>query len=199
MRFPRLLTPTIALGVLLLPADLSAQATAERAATVCVKVVDPRGEDISDPTVTQFRSQDDPSRNFSSRFSQGVAVKIPFGTYELKVHGVGFWPAVRTVEVYSPDVWAVVELLPGEEGGPTRYTLNGVLSNATEGQLWVRLLGMRSGMIFDGKVNSLGTFTLAGIPAATYLLIVRRGDEVLLTRVVKIAGNESLTLKLPAR
>jgi hypothetical protein len=198
MRFSQLLCLTLALGIVLLLTNLSAKDAAERVGTVHLKVVDPLGNDINDPTVTQFMSQEI-GHNLSPRFSQGVAVKIPFGTYELKVHCVGFYSAVRTVQVYSPDVWAVVELLPGQEGGPTRSTLRGVLGSSNQQQLWVRLVGMRSDMIFDGRVDSSGTFTLAGIPSATYLLIVRQRDEVLLTRAVKITQDESLSLTLPAR
>lgn len=193
MRRPQPQYVAIGLLVISLLTQLPANKVPERTATVHLKVVDPLGDDVRDPTVAQFKPQE-PGRDLSSGFSHAVAVKVPFGTYDLKVHAVGFWSALRTVHVYSPEVWVVVELLPGQEGGPTLFTLKGTVSNVHERELWVRLVGLRSGMIFDGRVDAAGTFALAGIPSASYVLFVRNGNDVLLSRTVEITKDESLSL-----
>ena len=57
--------------------------------------------------------------------------------------------------------------------------------------------GISQGLILDGRVDPSGTFKLAGIPFGTYVLVVRRHNEILLARPVKMSQNESLNLSLP--
>jgi hypothetical protein len=112
--------------LLILSPSVHAQKTLP-AATVHLKFVDIRGEELKEVTITSFRTNAEGSKNWASTFHDHSAANIPFGTYYLRAFKTGFYSTDRIVPVYLNDVWAVVQLNVGEENGPARYVLKGTI------------------------------------------------------------------------
>src|SRR5438270_2000771 len=102
----------------------SSQMAETRTATVHLKFVDFRGDDLSDGTVEVFKDVYG-SKNLASRFIGNQAKNVLFGTYHIRVYKKLFSPSERTILVNQPDVWAVIQLNVSEENGPLLYTISG--------------------------------------------------------------------------
>src|SRR5207248_1467865 len=114
------------------------------AATVHLKFVDSRGQDLGAGRVTLFQSAD--SVNFAARFQNNVAADIPFGLYRLKAYQQNFYTVEQTIRIYQREVWAVIQLTVGQEGGPLLYHLIGTISGfpSSSPPFWIRAQGLYS-------------------------------------------------------
>lgn len=166
-------------------------------ATVHIRIVDSSGQDLGEPKLTLFRSKSD-RQDFASRFRQGSATGLPFGIYKVRVHTQGFWSTEREVRVFQPDVWAVLSLDLGIEGGPLKYNLSGSIRNlpSVEEPAWLRLSGVYSAVVIDGKASATGDFSMAGTPQGLYVLIVTQDRKVLDVRIVQVPAAGPVDIKL---
>jgi len=171
-------------------------------ATVHLKFVDSRGEDLGVGTVTLF--QDGNAANFAGRFKNNVAADVPFGSYHLKAFQQNFYTAERITRVYQREVWAVIQLTIGQEGGPLLYHLAGTLTSSASspGHFWIRAQGLYSDVIVDGQADKDGKFEIAGLPAGTYILSTRDGENRILnirSIIVPPEGQKGIVIPLEIR
>lgn len=164
-------------------------------AIVHIKIVDYPGQDLGEPKVEEFRSGRD-GKDFADRFRHGSASGIPFTQYHLRVNNVGFYAAEREVRVFQPEVWVVLGLALGEEGGPYPYQLAGHIKgqDASKGALWIRLSGVYSEIMMDSKASDAGDFAFSGIIQGHYVLIISQNGSVLNVRPVDIPFDGPLLI-----
>ena len=160
------------------------------AATVHLKFVSFRGDDLGIGIVTLF--DDESSKRFAYRFGDNEARNIPYGTYHLQAHKLYFSQIDRTILVYQKDVWAVVQLNVDEENGSLHYRLQGRVTGwpSDEKHLWIRAQGLYSGMIADTQTTIDGQFEIAGLPSGTYILTTYHDTRTLDTRSILIPPKE---------
>jgi hypothetical protein len=174
----------------------SGQMPETRTATVHLKLVDFRGEDLGDGTVQVFKEEYG-SKNLASRFSTNTARNVLFGTYHLRIHKVGFFPSERTILVNQPNVWAVIQLYVSEENRPLTYTVAGkVVGSASNSPVWIRATGLYSSIIADTQMSEDGTFQL-NLPYGVYVVTTRSGTHVMDTRTVAVAPEHQTGLIVP--
>ena len=159
-----------------------------KTATVHLRVVNCLGEDLlGDAQVELFRSAAY-GQDFSKRFQQNVARNITYGVYHLRARAPGFYSADRDILVFQPEVWVVTGLSVGEEDGPTRSRLSGIVRNRQrpDQAIWIRLGGVHLGVLMDTRVSDAGTFELVGMPLGSYVLTTSQGGEISDTRPIAI-------------
>ncbi len=173
-----------------------------RKATVHIRIVDNSGQDLGDPEVSLFRSEDD-GQDFASRFRilRGSATGLPFGIYKLRARTHGYWSAERQVRVFQDDVWVVLSLELGMgklEGGLSTYTLSGRVRNLppVEQPAWLRLSGVYSTVVIDAKASDTGDFSMSGISQGLYVLVVTQDRKVLDVRTVQVPAAAPIDIKL---
>lgn len=156
-------------------------------ANIHLRIVDHSGEDLGDAKVTEFRANAN-GKDFSARFQHNNASSVPYGVYHLRAHATGFYSAERDVQVFQPDVWVVLGLTLGEEGGPSRFSIEGTVTghDVARQPVWLRLFGIESGLVVDGRADETGKFILAGIPQGRYVLISIQRQKVIGLRPIRI-------------
>jgi hypothetical protein len=169
-------------------------------ATVHIRIVDSSGQDLGEPKVALFRSESN-QQDFASRFRQGAATGLPFGVYKARVYTQGFWSSEREVRVFQSDTWVVLslELGMGElEGGLLKFSLSGSIRNLPpiKEPVWLRLSGVYSAVVIDGKASATGDFSMSGIPQGLYVLIVTQDRKVLDVRTVQVPAAAPVDIKL---
>src|ERR1700739_58115 len=87
----------------------SGQMAETRTATVHLKLVNFRGDDLGGGTVEVFQDVYG-SKNLASRFTANQAKNVLFGTYRIRVYKKSFSASERTILVNQPNVWAVIQL-----------------------------------------------------------------------------------------
>jgi hypothetical protein len=164
----------------------SGQMAETRTATVHLKFVDFRGDDLGDGTVEVFKDVYG-SKNLASRFIGNQAKNVLFGTYRIRVYKKLFSPSERTILVNQPDVWAVIQLNVSEENGPLLYTISGkvVGGSSTGDPVWIRVAGLYSSIIADTQMSKDGTFQFA-LPGGVYVVTTRSGTRVVDTRTFAV-------------
>jgi hypothetical protein len=157
-------------------------------ATVHIMLVDVYGKEVAGKASVELFKGGPKETNLAGRFKDNVAVSIPYGIYGMRVYARGFWPSEREVRVFQPEVWAVVALAPGVEGGPDTSKLSGQLHNmGPSGQPFhIRLSGVYWDVAMDALVNNSGTFELAKIPIGIYTLVVTQQGQVKAVRVIRL-------------
>jgi hypothetical protein len=163
-----------------------------RTATVHLKLVNFRGDDLGDGTVSLFKHEyDDSKKNLASKFTANKAQNVLFGTYHIRVYKKLFSPSERTILVNQPDVWAVIQLNVSEENGPLLYTIAGkVVGNSSSGDpLWVRVAGLYSSIIADTQMSKDGTFQFE-LPGGVYVVTTRSGTRVVDTRTFAVPNPQ---------
>ncbi len=182
----------------LFPCQALAQARAGTA-TIHLKIVAAEIDlDLGEAWVTRFQSEET-GEDYAKQFRNNRASGIPYGTYQIKLHQDGFYSAVRRIVVYQPEVWVVMGLEVGMEGGPRVHTIIAdirPLPSATE-EVWVRLVGVFTDTIIDSKVRSSGTVLLAHVPVGHHVLIIRVGTRILATKPVTVPQRDPLIVELP--
>jgi len=164
-----------------------------RTARVEIIAVDDRGESVGDDfNVDSFQPQFG-GPDLAGRFRKGVASKILYGTYRARVHLTGWLTAERTVEVSQPEVFVVIGMELGLEGGPTREVLTGSVKtdDKSPGPILVRIAGVFSAYIFDAQANSTGEFSLDGVPMGEYVAVATRGSKILGSTAFTLGLNPS--------
>jgi hypothetical protein len=177
---------------------LNSQAPPAQTATVHVRLVTPRGEQmVGETDVRAFKSYDN-GQDLASTFRNGVAAAVPFGTYRLQAYTTGFWSTEIDVSVTTSDVWVVTSLEPGTEGGPLRYQLRGRVANrpGSDEPMWVRLSGVYARLSVDTRVTATGDFLLVELPSGPYTMVVTRGTEILDVRIVQIPTRGVVEINL---
>lgn len=176
----------------------SGQMAETRTATVHLKLVDFRGEDLGDGTVQVFRDAYDQSKkNLASRFSANTAQNVLFGTYRIRVYKKSFSASERTILVNQPNVWAVIQLYVGEENGPLTYTIAGkVVGSTSTGPVWIRATSLYSSIIADTQMSKDGTFQLV-LPYGDYVVTTRSDAYVMDTRTVTVPPEHQTGLTVP--
>jgi len=169
-----------------------------RTATVHLKLVDFRGEDLGDGTVEIFRDAfGESKKNLASRFTANTAQNVLFGTYRIRVYKKQFSFAERTILVNQPNVWAVMQLYVGEENGPLKYTIAGkVVGSAPNSPVWIRATGLYSSIIADTQMRKDGTFQLV-LPYGVYVITTRSGTHAMDTRTVTVPTEDHTGLTVP--
>jgi hypothetical protein len=152
-----------------------------RTATVRIVPVHVNGMKLEGDFKIDFFQEQNGKTDLASKFRNGAADGIPYGTYRARVHLPGFWSAERTVQVYQPDVLAVVGLQIGTEGGPQMSDIKGRVDGAdpSAGPVRIRMLGVYSDDIRDVESNASGAFIFFGAPAGDYVLIATQGHKIL--------------------
>lgn len=166
-----------------------------RTAAVHLITLDNFGKPFGEAVVDWFGNQ---LLDLSGKFQNGVALRIPYGNYDLRLHStiLGASPVQRQVDVFTPDVYVLIgmDFDTREEG---RYpvakgSLSGVVKNLKESSqpIYVRLSGVYTNYLSDAKVKLSGTggaFTIVGyIPMGKYVLLTASGRHVLDMREVEI-------------
>ncbi len=164
----------------------SGQMAETRTATVHLKLVNFRGDDLGDGTVDVFKDVYG-SKNLASKFTANQAKNVLFGTYRIRVYKKMFSASERTLLVNQPDVWAVIQLNVSEENGPLLYTIAGkVVGSSSAGDpVWVRVAGLYSSIIADTQMGKDGTFQFE-LPSGVYVVTTRSGTRVIDTRTFAV-------------
>ncbi len=162
------------------------------AATVHLRIVTfNTWEDLGTANVETLEREcgDKPSGNLAGRFHGNVAHGVPYDLYKLCARITGFWTGCTEVPVYQPAVWVVLGLRAGGAGLAELSTLTGTVEGPPDRQapVWVRLMGVYSGMGIDTKVNSKGRFRMSGIPSGEWVLVTMQKGRILDTRPIKIS------------
>lgn len=181
-----LLTPTFAFG----------QSLVERA-TVHIQIVGHIGQDLGDAQIEQFKLEAN-NKDFARRFRHNSASGLPFGVYHLQARTTGTYTSERIVRVFQPDVWVVIGLVFGVEGGPLPWKLTGRVKghSIAKGPVWVRLSGVYPEAVMDTMTNDSGDFALSGIVQGLYVLVTSQDGHVLDVRTVYIPASEPLLIDL---
>jgi hypothetical protein len=168
----------------------SGQMAETRTATVHLKFVDFRGDDLGDGTVEVFKDVYG-TKNLASRFIANQAKNVLFGTYRIRVYKKLFSSSERIILVNQPDVWAVIQLNVSEENGPLLYTIAGkvVGGSSTADPVWIRVAGLYSSIIADTQMSKDGTFQFA-LPGGVYVVTTRSGTRVIDTRTFAVPNPQ---------
>jgi hypothetical protein len=175
-----------------------------RTATVHVVTVGGFTDEKLPIQVRSFKSRED-DFDLAKRFEGGTGIKIPYGTYDLRVGKPYAREAQRRVDVFLQDVWVVVELELDSEGPAfraPRWIVTGSVTNIgpDEAPIYVSLVGIHASYRIDDKVEisgSSGTFKLAGfIPEVRFLLITSGQSGVLDIRQIKIPHDNPVVIDL---
>ena len=187
---------TMMIPVLLCCCAVRAQA-GRKTATVHLRIVNfnDAADDLGTANVETFEGEygDIPSGNLAGRFHGNVAHGVPYDFYRLCARTTGFWTGCTEVPVYQPEVWVVLGLRFGSAGLAGLSDLTGTVENARDGKIpvWVRLLGVYSGMAVDTKVDSSGHFRMSGIPPGEWILVTMQKGRILDTRAITISFPET--------
>jgi hypothetical protein len=157
-------------------------------ARVEVCAFDSRGTFLAAPTVRVFESES--HKDFSTSFRSGVADHIPFGIYKLEAYMSGFYPEVRYVAIYRPQVTVVVGLAFGREALtlPQPPTIHGKVigSLPRDKKIFAKLAGIYSDRALESKIGRDGDFDF-GVPwDGRYLLLIVSEDAILASRTIDI-------------
>src|SRR6185437_9554866 len=175
-----------------------------RTATVHVVIVGAFTHDKLPIQVESFKSRED-DFDLAKRFEGDTGIKIPYGTYDLRVKKPYAREAQRRVDVFQPDVWVVVELEFASEGPAFRapqWIVTGSVTNIgpDEAPIYASLVGIHATYRIDDKVKisgSSGTFKLAGfVPEVRFLLITSGQSGVLDIRQIKIPHDSPVVIDL---
>ncbi|HSS97773.1 MAG TPA: hypothetical protein VLK33_12120 [Terriglobales bacterium] len=177
-----------------------------RTATVHLVDLGPLNTSSSIETlVSSFRNRVD-EYELASRFKNGVADNVPYGTYDIRVSKRYATPLERRVDVFQPDVWIVTSLqlspisLP-EYRAPANVVA-GRLENIdpADATLYVSLVGIHSNFRIDDRVSvtgTSGTFSLAGFnPSGDFLLLTYGSKGILDIRCVQLPTKTSIVVDL---
>ena len=175
----------------------SGQMAETRTATVHLKLVNFRGDDLGGGTVEVFQDVYG-SKNLASRFTANQAKNVLFGTYRIRVYKKSFSASERTILVNQPNVWAVIQLYVGEENGPLTYTVAGkvVSSSSTGDPVWIRATGLYSSIIADTQMSRDGTFQFE-LPGGVYVVTTRSGTNVRDTRTIAVPSEHQTGVVVP--
>jgi hypothetical protein len=132
------------------------------------------------------------------RSTKGRLERVPFGKYTVRVFSPGFKTHRIDVNVDQPKVTVRTQLAVSIECADDS-TLDGSVSSAQRHpDLWVKVLPMRGPGGFESKVNS-GTFSISGLDAGDYVLMVLDGESVLHHRLVRVVGTTKVSVELASR
>ena len=128
----------------------------EQRATLHFKIVSQSGKDLGFAEVTSLqRLYPEIGKNQARDVKENVIGGLPYGTYRIRLHVKGFRTAEREVHLYKPEVWTVIQLQIGEEGGPSLFEVRGRVNRKEEDPTnqtpWLRLTGIYSAFVFDAK------------------------------------------------
>jgi hypothetical protein len=174
----------VAVGAILLALCAGALPQSQRkTATVYLRIVNfNNGQDLGEAKVETFEREygEVPSANFAPQFRRNAASHVPYDFYKLCARATGFWTACTELPVYQPKVWVVLGLRFGISGLTGLSDLTGIVRNKRSGQsLWVRLIGIYSGMSIDAAVDSSGQFRMSGIAPGQWVLVTLQDGRIL--------------------
>ena len=156
-------------------------------AAVTVVAYEADGRYLGAPKVTMFLNVDD-HKNLASRFQDGKATNIPYGTYHIEVRQPGFRWGVKDIQVYEPTVAAVVGLRFDEELPDIPPSLTGsvVVAQSVRGRSFVKLVGVYEDCAAESLISADGTFTLGGLTPGLFVLMVVGEKRVIASQTVNI-------------
>lgn len=160
-----------------------------RVASVEVRTFDTHGRALKSPRISLFESED--GLNRAAQFADNRASGIPFGLYRVRVYAEGFSSDYRYVRVSSPITLVVVGLAIG---GVSQQVSEPVLSGLVRGavlsrSMFVRAVGVFSGIQAECAVGVNGTFALTGVPEGDYVIFAADERGVLAMRLVRFSGG----------
>jgi hypothetical protein len=148
--------------------------------------------------VEMFRAADG-GRDFSSRFHNNIATRIPYGTYIARVRAQGFWSSEHLVRVAQPTTTAIFALEVGREGGIQSSDLRGEVKlgkGSLRKSTWVRLFGVYSGELIDTEADETGRFLFTNVSYGDYLATAIQGERIYSPTLVKVPTASELVLSL---
>jgi len=158
---------------------------------------DTRGHRLGAPDIRLF--EDESRRNWASRFRNGVAENIPFGTYRVEGRLIGFYSDVRYARVYQSQVTVILGLTIGNEAPIfppiLRGRVVGIASESTRKD-FVKLIGVFSSISLESEIGSNGEFEMSGLTDGIYLLLIAGEDGVLASQVIDIPYKGPLEVKI---
>ncbi len=144
--------------------------------------------------------------DLAKAFSGNVAMKVPYGIYELRAHKAFSGTASRRVDVFKPEVWVVLDLdisinLP--ETFAPRQPVIGKINNISsrDEPVFVSLISVHGDYRNDDKVDvagEAGTFRLEGFyPEGSKFLLVTTGrNGILDVRQIELPVKEPVSIDL---
>ena len=131
---------------------------------------------------------------------RGVAERVPYGSYKIRVGAAAFNPAEREIRVAQGDTVVRVELsLPGSCSGSAG--IGGSVQPLPAGRkLWLKVVPLYGAGGTEAPVGSDGSFKIAGLDEGSYLLLVLDGTTVLHSETVsRLADNRTVNIALGRR
>lgn len=195
-----------ALATALLPflaaLDCCAQSVVEGRglATVRFRAVSPFGEPMSrPPDVDGFK--DESGRDWSSRFKDGSAGGIPYGTYEVSAYvGADYTEYSRRISVHAPVVLvnAAFGISAMEVGGPVIATVRGRVTGlpSSREEAWCKLSGVYLANEYETVLLRDGSFDFGLVETGSYIAVCGLGSQLRLLKAVRVEGGiGSMTLE----
>lgn len=137
--------------------------------------------------------QSEGEKNLASKFRNGVAEDIPFGTYRMKAQLSGFYPEERYVRVSQHRTAIVLGLEVGRidfPGLPYSFTGRIVGQALAPGrESFVKLIGVYSSLSMESIVGPDGAFAFSGFSDGIYLLLVVNEGSLLGSRVLRLPDD----------
>jgi hypothetical protein len=166
--------------------------------TVHIIPVDIYGTELRlEGTVKSFDTESD-GPDLAAMFHRNAATGIAYGTYKMRFYADGFYSVEREVRVFQPEVWSVVALTLGNEGGPQTSSVSGKILNTgpSVSNIRIRLSGVYSGDIMDAVVDNSGSFALTKGPNGVYSLVATEDDKILDVRTIKVPTTGPVVIDL---
>lgn len=178
-------------------------ASEERAyATVEITALTTTGESV-DGTISDLSRRGDnvidlvqphTNKSFRANFRGTKVSDIPYGNYILRLTVPGFKNYEQPLRVYQPLVSVRICLNVSEIGGTSIPVINGTVMpiSSVSSNLWVKLMPiLGNNFMMESRVQSNGSFRLAGFDDGEYLLVLIRGTVVIYSKQVYLGGREN--------
>jgi hypothetical protein len=164
-------------------------------AAVEVQVISENGEIIEQP---RFRLTAIGTRKEYGDLVNGMTCSIPFDRYLLEVSAPGFTVVRQELRVHQSKVWATVMLLFSEEQTGDYSRLSGVMTPPPKkGEpYWAKLVSAFRPGTMEARVNEDGTFMMTGMDRGMYVLLIRRGLEIVEMRQIEIRRRQETTVEV---
>jgi hypothetical protein len=164
--------------VMLMPFLCVAQRTVDRGraesfvARVQILAFASTGKFVGAPEVFSF-VEISSKQNLTSRFKDGIANDVPFGTYVLDAGFSAFTREERVVRVAKKEVPIIVGIeLRGELPEFPSYFRGRIIGAIPQSRSFVRVVGIISGIAEDSLIARDGSFEFSDLPQGEYILMV---------------------------
>jgi hypothetical protein len=127
---------------------------------------------------------------------EGVAKKIPYGTYTLRVSAPGFRSVSRELRLDQPEALVRIQLSVSVECGGFAEIGGHVQPVPRDRELWVKLVPLRGIGGAEVRVSRDGSFLASGLDDGQYLLLVVDGRAVVHTESLDVPSSTRVTVDL---